>query len=215
MVMTSTFPRVLIAIAVGWICASGLAAQEYVRDSEPKLLSYDELVQLGSVQEMSPELAEKLRIITTTPFINNEAYLNGARPRPLDVAQVGPSLRVAFWNIERGLELDYIEQFLTDQDGFMARVETERKEAKEKKKSVRTVALDKIPEEIEILKSADVWILNEVDWGVKRTEYREVVRELGKALNMNWAYGVELLAAFDDDHLITPEQRYNLAMAAQ
>jgi hypothetical protein len=29
--------------------------------------------------------------------------------------------------------------------------------------------------------------------GVKRTEYREVVRELGKALNMNWAYGVELL----------------------
>ena len=213
--MTSTFLRILIAVAVGWICASGLAAQEYVRDSEPKLLSYVELVQLGSAQEMSPELAEKLRIITTTPFINNEAYLNGARPRPLDVAQVGPSLRVAFWNIERGLELDYIEQFLTDQDGFMARVETERKEAKEKKKSVRTVALDKIPEEIEILKSADVWILNEVDWGVKRTEYREVVRELGKALNMNWAYGVELLAAFDDDHLITPEQRYNLAMAAQ
>jgi hypothetical protein len=24
---------------------------------------------------MSPELAEKLRLITTTPFINNEAYL--------------------------------------------------------------------------------------------------------------------------------------------
>jgi hypothetical protein len=28
---------------------------------------------------------------------------------------------------------------------------------------------------------------------VKRTEYREVVRELGQALNMNWAYGVEFL----------------------
>jgi endonuclease/exonuclease/phosphatase family metal-dependent hydrolase len=55
------------------------------------------------------------------------------------------------------------------------------------------VDLEKIPEEIETLKSADVWILNEVDWGVKRTEYREVVRELGKALNMNWAYGVEFL----------------------
>ena len=38
-----------------------------------------------------------------------------------------------------------------------------------------------------------MWILNEVDWGVKRTEYREVIRELGKALNMNWAYGVEFL----------------------
>jgi endonuclease/exonuclease/phosphatase family metal-dependent hydrolase len=185
--------RILIGIAVVWVFASALPAQEYVRDSEPKLFSYDELVQLSVDQEMSPELAEKLRIITTTPFINNEAYLNGARPRPLDVPGLGPSLRVAFWNIERGLELDYIEQFLTDKDAFMAKVEKERKEAKEGKKTVRAVDLDKIPEEIEVLKSADVWILNEVDWGVKRTEYREVVRELGKALNMNWAYGVEFL----------------------
>ena len=38
-----------------------------------------------------------------------------------------------------------------------------------------------------------MWILNEVDWGVKRTRYREVVRELGETLNMNWAYGVEFL----------------------
>ena len=36
-------------------------------------------------------------------------------------------------------------------------------------------------------------ILNEVDWGVKRTDYREVVRELAKTLNMNWAYGVEFV----------------------
>jgi len=188
-----TFVYFLIAVALGSIGATSLRAQEYVRDSEPKLFSYDELVQLSLDQEMSPELAEKLRLITTTPFINNEAYLNGARPRPLEVPRLGPSLRVAFWNIERGLELDYIELFLKDKDAFMAKVEEERKEAKEHKKSIRSVELDKIPEEIEVLKSADVWILNEVDWGVKRTQYREVVRELGKALNMNWAYGVEFL----------------------
>jgi hypothetical protein len=34
--------------------------------------------------------------------------------------------------------------------------------------------------------------LNE-GWGVKRTHYRNVIRELGEALNMNWAYGVEFL----------------------
>jgi endonuclease/exonuclease/phosphatase family metal-dependent hydrolase len=183
----------LIAITLGSIAAAAVPAQDYVRDSEPKLLSYDELVQLSLDQEMSPELAEKLRVITTTPFVDNEAYWSGARPRPLDVPRLGPSLRVAFWNIERGLELDYIELFLKDRDAFMAKVEVERKEAKEHKKRVRPVEIGKIPEEIETLKSADVWILNEVDWGVKRTEYREVVRELGKALNMNWAYGVEFL----------------------
>jgi endonuclease/exonuclease/phosphatase family metal-dependent hydrolase len=183
----------LLAIALGCIGTTVLPAQEYVRDSEPKLFSYDELVQLSLDQEMSPELAEKLRLLTTTPFVNNEAYLSGARPQAFELPRLGPSLRVALWNIERGLELDYIELFLKDKDAFMAKVQAERKEANENKKGVRAVDLEKIPEEIETLKSADVWILNEVDWGVKRTEYREVVRELGKALNMNWAYGVEFL----------------------
>jgi endonuclease/exonuclease/phosphatase family metal-dependent hydrolase len=125
--------------------------------------------------------------------VNNEAYLIGSRPRPLDVKGLGPTLRVAFWNIERGLELDYIQMFLTDKDHFMAVVAEERKKAKENKKTIRKVDMEKIPEEIETLKAADVWILNEVDWGVKRTEYREVVRELAETLHMNWAYGVEFI----------------------
>ena len=188
-----TLFHLLLAIALGCIGTTVSPAQEYVRDSKPKLFSYDELVQLSLDQEMSPELAEKLRLLTTTPFVNNEAYLSGARPQAFELPRLGPSLRVALWNIERGLELDYIELFLKDKDAFMAKVQAERIVAKENKKGVRAVDLEKIPEEIETLKSADVWILNEVDWGVKRTEYREVVRELGKALNMNWAYGVEFL----------------------
>jgi len=183
----------LVAITFSLAGAVSVLAQNYVRDSGPKLLSYDELVQLSLDQEMSPELSKKLKLITTTPFVNNEAYLGGARPRPLEVPELGPSLRVAFWNIERGLELDDIELFLTDKNAFIAKVEEERKKAKEDKKRIRVVQLEKLPTEIETLKSADVWILNEVDWGVKRTEYREVVRELAKTLNMNWAYGVEFL----------------------
>jgi endonuclease/exonuclease/phosphatase family metal-dependent hydrolase len=170
-----------------------LGAQKYVRDSEPKLLSYDELVELSLDQKLSPELAEKLRVINTTPFVNNEAYFKGAKPRPLDVPELGPSLRVAFWNIERGLELDDIQLFLKDKNAFMAKVKGERNKAEKSGKRVRDVELEKLPQEIDILKAADVWVLNELDWGVKRTKYREVVRELAKALNMNWAYGVEFL----------------------
>jgi endonuclease/exonuclease/phosphatase family metal-dependent hydrolase len=48
-------------------------------------------------------------------------------------------------------------------------------------------------QEIEVLKSADVIVLNEVDWGLKRTRYRAIVRELGNVLNMNWAFGVEFI----------------------
>src|SRR5438270_10423879 len=31
------------------------------------------------------------------------------------------------------------------------------------------------------------------DWGMKRSDYRCVVCELGKALDMNWAWGVEFV----------------------
>ena len=188
-----TFVHFLIATALGLSSAIVLSAQDYVRHSEPKLFSYDELVQLSLDQEMAPELAERLRVITTTPFIDNGAYYRGAKPRPLEIKELGPSLRVACWNIERGLELDDIQLFLTDKDRFMATVDEERKKAKESGQKVRAVALEKIPGEIEILKAADVWILNEADWGVKRSQYREVVRELAETLNMNWAYGVEFL----------------------
>jgi endonuclease/exonuclease/phosphatase family metal-dependent hydrolase len=185
--------RIVLVIGATLAGAAFLRAQNYVRDSEPELFSYDELVQLSLDQEMSPALSEKLRILTTTPFINNEAYYRGARPRLLEVKHLGPSLRVACWNIERGLELDDIQLFLTDKNGFMAKVKAERKKAKENGQKLRAVALEKIPREIELLKAADVWMLNEVDWGVKRTQYREVVRELAETLNMNWAYGVEFL----------------------
>ena len=207
MVVYRTSVYLLMAMAAVLTVAVPLQAQEYVRESGPALLSYNELVELGSDQEMSPELAEKLHLITTTPFINNEAYLSGARPKPLEVPELGPSLRVAFWNIERGLELDDIQLFLTDKNAFMAEVEEERKKASENGQRLRAVQLEQLPKEIETLKAADVWVLNEVDWGVKRTEYRNVVSELAKTLNMNWAYGVEFLEidskqlgtdAFDD-----------------
>ena len=184
---------VLLAILTVTLQPALLGAQKYTKESGPELFTYEELVQLGSPNPMSPQLTEKLRVITTTPFISNEAYYGGAKPRPLDVPGLGPSLRVAFWNIERGLELDNILLFLKDKDAFVAKIAEERKKAKEEGKTVRAVDMEKIPHEIEILKAADIWILNEVDWGVHRTEYRNVVRELAEALDMNWAYGVEFL----------------------
>jgi endonuclease/exonuclease/phosphatase family metal-dependent hydrolase len=188
----SLYLRMLIAVSLTAGFVLQAQDQGYVRDSSPQLFSYDELVQLGQ-KNLTPQLAEKLKVVTTTPFLNNEAYYSGATPATLDVPRLGPTLRVAFWNIERGLELDYIQLLLTDKDAFMAKVEAERKKAKESGKRVRNVDMEKIPQEIEILQASDIWVVNEVDWGVKRTRYREVVRELAKTLNMNWAYGVEFI----------------------
>ena len=120
---------------------ASLRAQEYIRDSEPRLFSHDQLVQLGPPQPLSPETAERLHTLLTAPFINNEAYDRGAKPWPLDVTGLGPSLRL--WNIARGLERDDVPLFLTDRDRFMAEAEKERKKAKESGKRIRDVGLEK------------------------------------------------------------------------
>ena len=185
------YPFCLMCAAL--IGLSSLRAQDYARDSRPDLFSYDELVQLSLDQPLTPVLAEKLHVVTNTPFVNNEAYYAGARPRPLEVKGLGPTLRVACWNIERGIELDDMLLFLTDKDRFISEVQAERKKAQESGQKIRSVDLERVPQEIEALQTADVWILSEVDWGVKRSQYREVVKELADALHMNWAYGVEFV----------------------
>ena len=43
------------------------------------------------------------------------------------------------------------------------------------------------------MQQADLLVLNEVDWGVNRTLFRNVADELAHALNMNYAYGVEFV----------------------
>ena len=157
--------------------------EKYVRLHQPRMLTYDELLTLGTTDKARGELGDKLHAITTTPFLSNEAYYRGAKPHRPKLDQLGSSLRLVAWNIERGLELDGIKLLFANTEEFLR--QAERNEQK--------TDIAQMRQDIEVLKSADVMVLNEVDWGLKRTGYRSVVRELGDALNMNWAYGVEFI----------------------
>lgn len=159
------------------------AKERYTRYAQPKVFSFDELQQLSLEGELSTELDEKLRTVLTTPFVSNEAYYRGAKPhRPL-INGVGPALRVAHWNIERGIQLDRIKKLFAEPKEFLRDLPT----ATEASKSAWIEA------EMEHLREADVIVLNEVDWGLKRSNYRAVISELGHALDMNWAYGIEFV----------------------
>ena len=43
------------------------------------------------------------------------------------------------------------------------------------------------------MRDADIIFLNEVDLGMKRTDYRDVAKELARALGMNYTFGVEFV----------------------
>jgi hypothetical protein len=105
--------------------------------------------------------------------------------KPLQ-ANLGKILRVVEWNIERVLEFEALRFALSDSRQFNALVEDKGSKAGEEERA-------KIREEIDFLRKADVLVLNEVDWGVNRTLFLNVADELARALNMNYAYGVEFV----------------------
>ena len=220
------WPAIVILgmMAAAWIPAGSTAwAVDRPPYSGPEMFTYDELLALSEdVKAFPPELEEKLERITTTPFVSNRKENQNNPPRVPEITGLGPSLRVVFWNIERGVMLDDIVLLFTDKKRFMEKVKesrqakqpsesleatgkASRKDQVERRKGVKLgpkaggenpyeqIDLDKLAEEVDVLQSADVIVLNEVDWGMPRSNYREVIVELGDALQMDWAYGVEFI----------------------
>jgi endonuclease/exonuclease/phosphatase family metal-dependent hydrolase len=163
---------------------------DFVRFSKPEFLSFDELVEAEQKDPLPPELAKKLEILVTTPIISNEAYYEGAKPKHPSSPELGPYLRAILWNIERGIQFDPIRIALSEPDKF-DQVLAERKDPKTK--PLTPDELKVVKQQLNILQPADLLILNEVDYGVSRTDYRDVGGSLAKALRMNYAYGVEFL----------------------
>jgi endonuclease/exonuclease/phosphatase family metal-dependent hydrolase len=166
------------------------SGEEYVRLSTPKTLTFEELVELEKTDEPSEQLAARLDQLLHTPFLSNEAFYKGAKPNRPSSETMGPFLRATMWNIERGIEFDGIRTSLTEQNKFGTYIE-QKKDPKSKPLTMEE--LDVVKNQLEILKPTDLFILNEVDYGVTRTDYRNVARELAQALKMNYAYAVEFL----------------------
>ena len=164
-------------------CKSELRAQP---PADPQLLTYDEIVQLYQQADPPPPLRDKLKKLLTTPFVRNNASDAGRTPLKPNSAEMGSFLRVVQWNIERGLEFDAIRFAFSDPKQFNALMEDKGSKATESERA-------SIREQIALLEQADLLVLNEVDWGMNRTLFRNVAAELADRLGMNYAYGVEFV----------------------
>lgn len=151
----------------------------------PTLLSYNELVDLYEKDPPSPELSDKLTKLLSTPVVNNSA---GGRPVKVIKAHATSRpgfLRVATWNVERGLEFEALKAALTNDQRFFRRLPASMRGAR--------FNLANVLEQAAELSRADIVILNEVDWGLKRSNYRNVAKELATAMQMNYVFGVEFV----------------------
>ena len=140
---------------------------------------------LASTAQPEGSLAARLNTLLNTPFVRSEGVPTEIKPFRPTVDGLGAVLRVGLWNIERGLNFDLIRSALQDPDAFL-----KMSGAPDRQNSPQ---IEIVRKQLATLQRVDVLILNEADWGMKRTEYRDVTRELAAALHMNYAYGVEFV----------------------
>jgi endonuclease/exonuclease/phosphatase family metal-dependent hydrolase len=221
--MNALLPRV----ALNWILAMGIAfsacsAQEAStsthspdvpakRSEEPELLSFDELVALASTARPEGALSGRLNAVLNTPFVHRDTA-GDIKPHRPNVTGLGPVLRVGLWNIERGLNIDEIRSALSEPGAFLHMT----------KAGISSRQRETVESQLATLRGIDILVLNEADWGMKRTEYRDITRELASALHMNYAYGVEFVEVdpvFDLDteqlHLADAQQDQRLQQDLQ
>ena len=172
----------VLAVLLFLITASPARAQE----QPPELFTYAELVQLYENDVLPDALQIKLNHLLTTPFISNAASTRGVQPLLPKTPKLGTFLRVVQWNIEEGIEYEAVSAAFTDSRRFVRLIDSSAYPpgSQDRKKILQQVAL---------MKQADLIVLNEVDWGMKRTAYRNVAADLATALRMNYAYGVEFV----------------------
>jgi endonuclease/exonuclease/phosphatase family metal-dependent hydrolase len=176
--------RFILALGLAVLPLSA-AKQPFVPTAAPDLLNFDELVALSESDQPAAPLQEKLDRLLRTPFLNNDAAAMGGGPHRPSVDGIGPVLRVASWNIERGSNFDLIKLALSDPEAF--------KQASLKRGALDSGKQEKIEQQLRTLRDADIIVLNEVDLGMKRTDYRDVTRDLAHALGMNYVFGVEFV----------------------
>jgi endonuclease/exonuclease/phosphatase family metal-dependent hydrolase len=155
---------------------------DFSDDKGPALLSFEDLVALSSQTTPAEPLRARLDTILTTPFVHNESE---AELKEANWQQPSPLLRVGLWNIERGLNFELIRATLTDTDRFESLAVNQSRWSASRRGIVES--------QMARLQGADMLVLDEVDWGMKRTEYRNVAQELAAALKMNYVYGVEFV----------------------
>jgi endonuclease/exonuclease/phosphatase family metal-dependent hydrolase len=194
--MTSHRPaRYTIAPVLLWVSllatgGHGLALGQTQRGqtatySPGKLPSFTfrELVSLSSTGPLPEATEGKLDTVLHSVVLDNSAP---APPPPLRIKNLGPSLRMAEWNIERGENFDWVLLALKDEKAFRSRV-------KKDNPSLDPAQLEKAAAEASILRQASVLVLNEVDLGMTRSNYHDVARELAAALKMNFVFGAEFV----------------------
>ena len=173
---------VVVSLLIAAFCEQ--AIPRHADSGEANLFTYSEIAELYRQQPLSSELEARLGRLLNVPFVN--AGPGKISPPISSSAELGNYIRIAQWNIQRGIELDALKAVF-DSDASTARLLdiSQFPPGSEHREKLLGQAAS--------LRAADIIVLNEVDWGIKRSAYRNIVEELAAVLGCNYAFGVEFI----------------------
>ncbi len=181
---TPSARQFLIGFLIALVCfPAPLAAND---SGKTRFLTYSEIAELYSQASPSPALELRLHRILTEPFVGSFSSMSTKTSKIASSPKLGEYIRVAQWNIQRGLEFEGLQAVFESDVRVDAMLDPI-------KFPPGSAARQKLIEEAAMLRAADVIILNEVDWGVKRSDYRNIPEELAALLGWNYAFGVEFV----------------------
>lgn len=109
-------------------------------------------------------------------------------------------LRAAQWNIERGFKIEIIDLLLNDFSQYQTKYMQEDLSEEE---------LEKITEQAKVLQNTDIFMLNEVDIGMPRTEYQNIADKFAQMINGDFAFITEFLEV-DPSIIEKPDLQHDL-----
>ena len=183
----SKYKKIIGVCAVVFLFA-GVIIQYYrfPRYQSMPFLSFRELKALSKNAHPSGILRWKLNRYWKTPLISNEAYYRGVKPLNLKDERLGPYLRVASWNIEKSYQMESAIKTFSSREAFRSLVDPG-------KAPEGSPAFNNILRQRDRLAESDIILLQEMDYGVKRSGYINAAGELAKAMNMNYTFATEQL----------------------
>ena len=210
--MKIEFKRIFFSFLLGFVLYTQIlpislaqtATKSNINDIIDKL-SFDDLIKLSTTHNPEWDLNSRLNYVFYNPIVDNSYAKEDIKINNDKV--LGDFIRIASWNIDRGLDVDYIKLLFLSPDEMMKKIFDPK------------VNKEKVKEQIEILKKSNIIVLNEVDIGMPRTGYKNIAEELAKNLGYNYAFGVEFVEVdpahlgledneWSEERILFPDKKY-------
>lgn len=158
----------------------------FIEYKSPELFTFKEILEISKNPE-NTKYKDRLSKLWCSPIISNQAYFRGASAlKPFNERLNSRVLRCVSWNIEKSKRMREAIITFSSEKGFKALIDNKKAPADSKKRK-------EITRQRELLQSADLIILQEMEIGMKRSGYMNAARELAEAMNMNYVYAPQYL----------------------